>query len=184
MPFGREILRGVRLAAILFAVFLFGLTVYRMVHITPVEEKQPPTPAAAGPSTPAANPAAKPPAKPVARSSGSDYPPPPPRSGASAPIHRGVRKDTAVATEGRPVVVGLSSDAFADARIERAAPEEVSAPAPEKEVAAVAASRDQDQVSDAPGTPDQAKPENRGKRWMKAVGRLFHKGGRKDAPEP
>jgi hypothetical protein len=181
MTFGREILRGVRLAAILFAAFLFGLTIYRMVHITPVEEKQPAAPAAAGESKPPA----KPPAKPVARSSGSDYPPPPPRPGASALVHRGVRKNTAVATEGRPVVVGLSSDAFADTRIERAAPEEARAPAAEKDVAPVAASRDQDQVSDAPGPPpDQAKPENRGKRWMKAVGRFFHKGGRKDDAEP
>jgi hypothetical protein len=176
MTFGREILRGVRLAAILFAVFLFGLTVYRMVHITPVEEKQPPAPAAAAPS--------KPPAKPVARSAGSDYPPPPPGSRPSAPTRRNVRKDTDVAIEGRPVIVGLSSDAFADARIERAAPEEARAPTPEKDVAAVAVSRDQDQVSDPPGTPDQAKAENRGKRWMKAVGRLFHRGGRKDASEP
>jgi hypothetical protein len=175
MTFGREILRGVRLAAILFAVFLFGLTVYRMVHITPMEE-QPPAPAAGVPS--------KPPPKPVARSSSSDYPPPPPRSGASTGVRRSVRKDTAVAREERPVIVGLSSDAFADARIERAAPEEARAPAPEKSVAAVAASRDQDQVSDPPGTPDQAKPENRGKRWMRAVGRLFHKGEKKDASEP
>jgi len=183
MTFGRDILRGVRLAAILFAVFLFGLTVYRMVHITPAEEKQSSAPEA-DPSTAAAKPAVKPAAKSVARPSGSDYPPPPPRSGASAPIRRGVRKDTPVATEQRPVIVGLSPDAFADARVERAAPEETRAPAPEKDVAPVAVSRDQDRVSDAPETADQAKQENRGKRWMKAVGRFFHKGGRKDDAEP
>src|SRR5215467_5172033 len=125
MRFEAEVLRGVRLAAILFAVILVGLMVYRMVRITPVEpaggggglaERQPPLPAAEATS--------KPPAKPSARPAGPDLPPPPPGSGASAPIHRAARKAPVASTDERPVIVGLSPDVFADAKIEHVAPEE------------------------------------------------------------
>lgn len=74
MPFGTEIMRGVRLALIVIAVGLVGITLYRVLD---VEVDDDDTVSASSP--PATAPAPAPAAKHVkAPASGQAYPPPPP----------------------------------------------------------------------------------------------------------
>lgn len=85
MQFGPEILRGVRLAAILIAIGLVSLTVYRVLDVQDDDDT------ANAASTPAA--AAPLPAKPSKQSKGGQfYPPPPPplpgRAVAAKPVSR------------------------------------------------------------------------------------------------
>ena len=87
MSFGREIIRGVRLAAILIVLGLVSLTVYRMLDLVDHEDT---TNAASAPAT-AAPAAVKPGTK---QSKGSQFfpPPPPPLPGravAAKPVAHG-----------------------------------------------------------------------------------------------
>ena len=175
MSFRAEILRGVRMAAILFAVFLGALTVYRMVRATPSEVKlEPPAPAPSS-TTPAAA---------QSPSLGSDYPPPPPRPGGPAQIHRVAGKRLSVETVERPVVAkDISADTDPEGRTTNAAAEEQRSSTAETDASEIASGGNQNREPDSAGTPDLAgKPEKRGKRWVRAVGKLLHIGTKKDVP--
>jgi hypothetical protein len=192
MNFRAEILRGVRMAAILFAVFLVALAVYRMGRSTPAEVKlEPPAPTAA--PAPAPSPASAPaasfttPAAALSPSLGSDYPPPPPlRLSAPAQIHRVAGKRLSVETVAQPVVTKeISTDADTDGRTANTTAEEQRSYTADtkRDASEIASGPNQNREPDSAGTPDSAgKPERRGKRWVRAVGRLLHIGTKKDVP--
>ena len=175
MPFRADVLKGVRLAAILFVVFLIALTVSRMVRVTPAEDRQePPAPAVSS-------------ASPVVVESprfAPVYPPPPPPPGAPAQIHRVVRKRSPVAAA-KPMVVAkdVSADSAAEGKGEITVSEGKSAITEEKDASEVASSKIQNPESNPEDTPEAAaRPNNAGKRWLKAVGRFLHIGAKKDIP--
>ncbi len=174
MPFRGAVLRGIRLAAILFAVFLSAMTVYRMGHATPVEDRQPlPAP---GPST------AKP-ALAQSPSSGPAYPPPPPTPGAPVQIHRVVRERTPVQVEAVKLPVEAQQDISAVPAAEASEEQSSSIAGIEKDTPEVDSGGPPDLEPEAPPKPDPVgKPPNRGKRWMRAVGKFFHVGAKNDTP--
>jgi hypothetical protein len=154
MQFGPEIMRGVRLAAILFAIGLIGLTVYRMLDVDDDDTTS-------ASSTPAVAPL---PAKAVKQSKAGDvYPPPPP------PLPgRGVQAKPAA--QGRDVVVVSvppARDAFvADAAtLPSSSDLASSSPAP---VAVIA----QPAAAPAPDAPVQ----HRSNRFVRTMRRILHIG--------
>jgi hypothetical protein len=90
MGFSTEIMRGVRLAAILFAVGLVGITLYRMLDLVDDDDSA----SAASPPVVAAAPA-----KPLKSSGPKFYPPPPPPLPGRAAVAKPVRQ------QGRDIVV-------------------------------------------------------------------------------
>lgn len=90
MGFSTEIMRGVRLAAILFAVGLVGITLYRMLDLVDDDDS------ASASSPPVA---AVAPAKPLKSSGPKFYPPPPPPLPGRAAVAKPVRP------QGREIVV-------------------------------------------------------------------------------
>jgi hypothetical protein len=90
MGLDKEIMRGVRLAAILFAVALVGITLYRILDLVDDDD-----------SASAASPAvvASAPAKPLKSSGPKFYPPPPPPLPGRAAVAKPVRP------QGREIVV-------------------------------------------------------------------------------
>jgi hypothetical protein len=90
MGFNTEIMRGVRLAAILFAVGLVGITLYRMLDLVDDDDSA----SAASPPVVAAAPA-----KPLKSSGPKFYPPPPPPLPGRAAVAKPLRP------QGREIVV-------------------------------------------------------------------------------
>jgi hypothetical protein len=90
MGLDKEIMRGVRLAAILFAVGLVGITLYRVLDLVDDDDSA----SAASPPVVAAVPA-----KPLKSSGPKFYPPPPPPLQGRAAVVKPVRQ------QGRDIVV-------------------------------------------------------------------------------
>jgi hypothetical protein len=154
--FRDDILRGLRLGAILLALFIAGVAAYRIAREAP--------------RAPVARHAPKPPSLrvPEARASKeSSIPVPPP-----PPVAAGARKltRTAAPPATRPAETENPPAAVLDhpPELEREVVTETAQhaePAPEKTIEAPA--------SPAPDQPP-VKPEARPKRWLKAVGRFLH----------
>jgi hypothetical protein len=168
----QDILRGVRLAAILFAIILVALTSYRMLHVSAAPAAQPeardiePVGAKAAPAV-------------VAVPGGAEVPPPPPVS---------ARSNTRWVTRRPPVSTGVEAATPTEAASLRdTTPTPVAAPEPAPVVAAqpepvphAVAADDSKEVS-APPTETAQTQGPHGKRWVHAVGRFLHVGGKKDA---
>jgi type IV secretory pathway VirB10-like protein len=172
MRFSEDILRGLRLGALLLIGLAVGVAAYRMTRQGPADF--PP---------PAPEPEAQAPAQsfhlPTFGSTFSDpakgVPPPPPVGGDP---RRAVRRKPAATTAPEQPQAAAVPDATADAASDNSPAAE---PAAEENAASEAAKEDA-------GAPDQSsnsdvddKNPGRGKRFLKAVGRLFHIGNKKDA---
>ena len=175
MPFRDAVLRGVRLAAILFAVILCAFTIYRMVRVTPADErKEPATPKASGrkPVIPSPDP-------------GPQYPPPPPAPGSPARTHRTIDKRPPAGIV-RPVEVAgdVAADSAPESKIEVLTSHDQTSTRVEDLDSAEVKNAVPDTAPDLTSAPDSpARPENRRRRWMKSMGRFLHIGARKDIAE-
>jgi hypothetical protein len=157
VPFRDDILRGLRLGAILLVLLFAGVAIYRIAHepADPSPEARKPLPAATKPSKPAGA---------AAHDiwSGPAIPPPP-------PTH------TTRRASGNNVASGQKP---ADPVVETPAPE------PERHEESLAEASDPPKApsagageeSPAPAETEltEEKPEGRPRRWVKAVGRFFH----------
>ena len=157
MRFRDDILRGLRLGAILLALFIAGVAAYRIAREAP----RAPVARHAAPKPPS-------PRVPDARGSGESsipVPPPPPVAGSARKITRNAAPPVARPAETETPPADVLEHA---PELEREVVTETaqhSEPAPEKTIEAP--------VSPAPEQPP-VKPEARPKRWLKAVGRFLH----------
>jgi hypothetical protein len=128
MRFSTEIVRGVRLAAILIAVGLVGVTLYRMLDLVDDDD----TASASSPHSVAA--AA--PAKPLKSSGPKFYPPPPPplpgRAAIAKPVQRQGRDilvvDVPAARDSSPLVTADVTPPVLEPRLDPVAQAAVSEP--------------------------------------------------------
>ncbi len=159
MQFRDDIMRGVRLAAIAFTVLLVGLIGYRMLHGTPTsapprEIARPVAPVNPKPPDPLAVPA-----------------PPPPVPAHKSPVRRTTIKNVISLPQSAPIVRNADPEmippAPAEIPIHTVAAKELFVPelVPEP-------------IGEPSAIPDQTaeKPPTRGKRALRAIGRLLHTG--------
>jgi hypothetical protein len=189
MPLSDDVLRGLRWGAILLAGLAISVAGYRLVRESPPKPAHEASlPAPVVPSIEDQNDASPPPAKTIdkpakkpALSTLASRPVPPPPARAAKP---GVVNPPR-AGSGDGVMTGEPASKNQDDSVNDQAPAEPSAgPADDKD-----ADRSPGQkvdLADSSGPPalgeNASKPEARGKRWIKAVGKLFGI-GRKD-PQP
>lgn len=184
MRFREDILRGLRLGAILLAMFIAGVASYRMTREGPAGKPDSRSPAsklkpvaAAGPEGTGTAPGIVTPraAARANRAKGPGVPPPPPSMAHKlAPRH-----PTAIAVIPRPLAAEAKSGESTD--IVPAQPDVSVAADPEKDDRATAAGPPtvaQGDSNAAPATADQdgPKPPGRAKRALKAVGRFLRFG--------
>lgn len=167
--FRDDIVRGVRIGALLLAAVVVALTAHRLTPeaSAPGPREKPPAPMA---TPPAPRPAAVKPLVKHVSPVKDDVPPPPPLS----PEIRRVKPPVAPLSEA-PVAVATSEQIFA--------PEvkaDDSAPLPQMEVAPAVVSAEQSEPAPAPEPAAPVKTQNRGKRWIKAVGHFLHLGGKNE----
>ncbi len=162
MSLRQDIVRGLRIGTILLALMLLGYAGYRVMRESPPSGISPVTTAA-----PAPEPGPRHIPAPVS-SPGPSIPPPPP-----------VKSRPQLRTQ---TVENVAQSAVAPApEAEIAAPEEV-APEPEKAPDSntpVVAAEPKLAASPVEGE-DPVRPDSRGKKMLKAVGRFLHIGGKKD----
>jgi hypothetical protein len=156
MQFGTEILRGVRLAAILIAIGLVSLTVYRMLDLVDDDDT-----ASAASSSVAAPAQAKPAVK---QSKGAQfYPPPPPplpgRAVAAKP-----------ASQGRDIVVVNVPEAH-ETLVADASPVPSDLPS-----ASAVAVKEPVVAEPQAAVPVPAEPTQRPNRFVRSMRRLLHMG--------
>ena len=128
MRFSTEIVRGVRIAAILFAVGLVGVTLYRMLDLVGDDDS-----ASASSPPPAV---ASAPAKPLKSSGPKFYPPPPPplpgRAAVAKPVQRQghdiVVVDVPAARDSAPLVAADVTAPVLEPRLDPVAQAAVSEP--------------------------------------------------------
>jgi hypothetical protein len=170
---GRAILRGVKLAAYGFAGLLVCLVVYDVMTLAPEAH----TPSVA-PDQDAAAVAAPPSGHPSGHDGSATVPPPPPLPGQAKSASANRRVAAAKQPQGTQDAVKIRE--VDGAELSRLAPlESTGAARAETPPAAV-------KDPDAPAAivivrpPVRTPQENRGLRWIKAVGRALHIGGDKD----
>ena len=158
-----DIVRGVRVGAILLAALLVGYTGYRLMREPAgVPDAPPPKVSAAPVHAPPAKP------YPVSKAGGS-VPPPPPHGAKDA--HR-IEQSAVVQTPAAdPAPVEERAAAAGDTSVPAAAAEG------EKQTSF---QTDENSQADSQNGDTVAPPEPRGRRWLKAVGRFLHVGGPKD----
>jgi hypothetical protein len=174
MRFRKEILRGVRLAAILFAALLAALTSYRMLRVTRAAPLPSETHEVAPPAAPSATTATP---KPAPAVSGPDVPPPP--SPVRPVIRRNPRRSSVP-----DVTVMKNVEAVITVPPEPTAPVEVPSPVvaekppPPPSLPVVAADTTSALPTVASPPSDAAKtPKHKG--FFRSFGRLL-RGGKKD----
>ena len=152
MGFTTEIMRGVRLAAILFAVGLVGITLYRMLDLVDDDDSasaaSPPVVAAAAP------------AKPLRASGPKFYPPPPPPLPGRAAVAKPVRQ------QGRDIVV-VDVPAARDSSTLTASAD-LTAPVLESRLDPVAQTAISEPLADVPAAP----APHRNNRFVRAFHRV------------
>jgi cytoskeletal protein RodZ len=177
---GRAILRGIKLAAYGFAGLLVCLVVYDVMTLAP--EAHTPSVAPDQDAAAVAEPSSgHPSAHSFGRESSATVPPPPPLPGQAKSAAANRRVAAAKQPQGTQDAVKIREvDA---AELSRLAPlESTGAAGPTRAETPTAAVKD----PDAPAAivivrpPVRAPQENRGLRWIKAVGRALHIGGDKD----
>lgn len=151
MSFSTEIVRGVRLAAILFAVGLVGITLYRMLDLVDDDD----TASAAAPHSVAA---AAPP-KPLKSSGPKFYPPPPPPLPGRAAVAKPVQP------RGHDIVV-VDVPAARDSSTVAAA--DLTAPVLEPRLDPVAQAAVSEPLADVPAAPSP----HRNNRFVRAFHRV------------
>ena len=164
MRFREEILRGIRLGAICFALLLVWLAAYRVLREGPAPDPLP--------QTQEVPPQAAPPAE---TPSGSPLVPPPPPLVAP-------RRSASIRTAAKPVVTESIPNTRVDtlAAPEEKAAEPIATEEQEKEGPDPTAEKAEAVTSDPAGGVDNQKSGNRGKRLLKAVGRFLHISPKKD----
>jgi hypothetical protein len=170
---GRAILRGIKLAAYGFAGLLVCLVVYDVMTLAPEAH----TPPVAADQDAVAEP---PSAHSFGRESSATVPPPPPLPGQAKSAAANRRVAAAKQPQGTQDAVKIRE--VDGAELSRLAPLESTGAAGPRAETPTAAVKD----PDAPAAivivrpPVRAPQENRGLRWIKAVGRALHIGGDKD----
>jgi hypothetical protein len=162
MRFREDILRGVRLGGILFALLLVGVATYRVLRESPAPDPQPEkqeAPRQASSSDPPIGP--------------SLVPPPPPLVVHKHPANKQADAKSAVA-ESIPTPV-------ADAPTGDENPPAATVTEEEKKGPDSTAEKAEAESGPTVGVEHQ-KSENRSKRWIRAVGRFLHISPKKDVP--
>jgi hypothetical protein len=187
MPLSDDVFRGMRWGAILLAGLAICVAGYRLVRESPPKPAHETSSSAPVlPSTEHENSASPPPAKaidkpankPAFLTSGSRPVPPPPARAAKPPVANPPRTGS-----GDGVPAGEPASKNQDDSVPERLAEPSAGPADEKDADQSSAEKD-DSASSGPGalTENATKPEARGKRWIKTVGRWLGI-GRKD-PQP
>ena len=175
MAYQNEIIRGVRLAAILFAALLLSVTVYRVVHITPAPAAtgQPPAPA------PIASVASVAPDSPAVAL---------PPVAVKPQIARHPRRHTSTSAPAPPASMASNRDLSPAAEVEMSHP--VVTPELARPAVVVASDSPEEgpakpqELATPSSTPENSAPRitNRKRSLLRAVGRMLHIGGKKDVP--
>jgi len=168
-----DILRGVRLAAVAFALVLLGALVYRSVDISAKHRKAPVPQVVVAPATPPASvPAVTPDAPPTQ--------PIPKQGGVLAQVRgTGLRTQKVSAPESK------AEPETARAETQPAEPPPTDIAAVNKEEDVKASPPEEPPLATVPEVSAEAASENRGKRMIKAVGRFLRIGGKKEVePQP
>jgi hypothetical protein len=176
MQLGKDILRGVRMAAIVFAILLITLTSYRMLRVAPASTPQAEKPLPVAAPHPAV--AAGAPAVPA----NAEVPPPPP------PVARQVRRATRTpVVHTAPVAVLTNVEAVLTPEAAAPEPEPVPTPvvaAPEQKPAPLESPAYVQEPAPSPAANPEVAPQAapRKKGLLRSMGRFLRVGGKKDQP--
>jgi hypothetical protein len=190
MPLSDDVLRGLRWGAILLAGLAIAVACYRVVHESPPKPAhETPSPAPAlrtseqekSDNLPTVKPIDKPAKKPALLTLGSRPVPAPPARAAKPGVANPPRVGS---SDGPPAAEPALKNQDDESAVTDEKPTGPSAEPDDKDADQSAGEKTDHAESSSPAalTENAAKPEMRGKRWIKAVGRLFGI-GRKDQPQ-